>query len=196
MYNGWLVNDCLTCIPNTKTFWHDLLEWIPGLSDMCGGYTDYNNLPNVIENSLRQTRPDYIIRNATFFRRLLPQTKTISLLQDSYNESYLRNNQLDVCNNSTYTVFNSNYVYSLYKNEITSPHKIIPLGVDFDHFRILPNKNELKLKYGIKDNTILYVGSSLNYPKGFDRVLNLINTANYNFCLVMKDDFRWYMIEL
>ena len=37
---GWLVNDCLTCIPGTKTFWHDLLEWIPTLEDKTDFHTD------------------------------------------------------------------------------------------------------------------------------------------------------------
>ena len=30
MKTGWLVNDTLTCIPGTKTIWHDLLENIEG----------------------------------------------------------------------------------------------------------------------------------------------------------------------
>jgi hypothetical protein len=30
-----IVNDCLTTIPGTKTFWHDLQEWFG--AEFCGG---------------------------------------------------------------------------------------------------------------------------------------------------------------
>ena len=61
---GWLVNDCLTCIPGTKTFWHDLLEWIPNLMDKTNGYTKFGELSSRIEEESKQSFPDYIIRNA------------------------------------------------------------------------------------------------------------------------------------
>ncbi len=67
---GWLVNDTLTCIPGTKTFWHDLLEWLPTLKDKCNGYTPFNLLPYNIEKDYAIEKPDYIIRNATYFRKL------------------------------------------------------------------------------------------------------------------------------
>ena len=41
---GWLINDCLTTIPGTKTFWHDLLDWIPNLEDKTLGYTSFLTL--------------------------------------------------------------------------------------------------------------------------------------------------------
>ncbi len=189
MKNGWLVNDCLTCIPGTKTFWNDLLEWIPGLYDMCGGYTDYSVLPQKIEKTaFTDGAPDYIIRNATFFRRLNVKTKTISLLQDHYTGNN-RIQQIDVCKHSDVTIFNSPYTKSLYP-EITDRYKIIPIGVDFLHFNIDYNKEQLRAKYRIKENSVLYVGSQMDYPKGFNTVLELINSTEYNFVLVMKDDFK------
>ena len=184
---GWLVNDCLTCIPGTKTFWHDLLEWIPGLVDKTGGYTGFNILAVRIESDVHDDPPDYIIRNATFFRRLNIPCKQICLLQDCYEE---KAQQKDVCNNSDVTVFNSDYTFEQYKNDITECKiEIIPLGIDFQLFNVLNNKQELQYQLGILPNSVLFVGSSDNYPKGFNTILNLINTTNYNFCLVMKDEF-------
>lgn len=58
MKKGWLVNDFLTCIPGTKTFWHDLLEWIPGLTDKC---FPYPILADTIERLGVESPPDYII---------------------------------------------------------------------------------------------------------------------------------------
>lgn len=185
---GWLVNDCLTCIPGTKTFWHDLLEWVPGLVDKTGGYTTFDKLPNDIEAAAADCLPDYIIRNATFFRHMNLPCKQISLLQDCYDE---RTQQKDVCNRGDVTVFNSNFTYEQYKNDITECKiEIIPLGVDFNLFNVLDNKEELCQQLCILPNSILFVGSSLDYPKGFNDVLNLINTTSYNFCLVMKDNFK------
>ena len=108
---GWLVNDCLTCIPGTKTFWHDLLEWIPGLVDKTNGYTAFNVLPGRIEQEAAKEMPDYIVRNATFFRKLNLPCKQISLLQDCYVGDI---QQLNVGDTSTVTVFNSNYTYQHY----------------------------------------------------------------------------------
>jgi glycosyltransferase involved in cell wall biosynthesis len=185
---GWLVNDCLTCIPGTKTFWHDLLEWVPDLIDKTSGYIRFGVLADRIENEAAiQGVPSYIIRNATFFRKINLPCKQISLLQDCYKK---KSQQKDVCNNSDVTVFNSNYTFEQYKNDITECKiEIISLGVDFQLFRPFNNKQELQQQLGILPNSILFVGSSDNYPKGFDVLLNLINTTDYNFCLVMKDDF-------
>jgi glycosyltransferase involved in cell wall biosynthesis len=182
---GWLVNDCLTCIPGTKTFWHDLLENVDGLVDKCDGHTPYSILPTRIENELQVEPPNYIIRNATFFRKMNTSVPTISLLQDVVVD---RNVQIDTCNSSTVTVFNSQYTKSLYpevKNSV-----VIPLGTDFDKFKPLDNVEELKDKYGIKDNTVLYVGSSTVYPKGFDMMESIIENTGYEFVLIMKDGYQ------
>lgn len=189
MKTGWLVNDCLTCIPGTKTFWHDLLEWIPDLIDKTSGHTGFNVLASKVEkDSVIQGVPNYIIRNATFFRKINLPCKQISLLQDCYDS---RDQQLDVCNNSIVTVFNSNYTFENYKKDVTRCRiEVIPLGVDFQLFKFLNNRQELQQQLGILPDSILFVGSSDNYPKGFDIILNLINTTNYNFCLVMKDNFN------
>ena len=78
---GWLVNDTLTCIPGTKTFWHDLLEWFPNLRDKTNGYTNFSILPKSIEREAELFgAPDFIIRNGTFFGPVqIPGVKIISL---------------------------------------------------------------------------------------------------------------------
>jgi len=80
---GWLVNDCLTCIPGTRTFWHDLMDWFPKLQDKTGGYTDYSVLADTIESI--PEKPAYIIRNGTYFRKLNIDVPTFCLIQDTRN---------------------------------------------------------------------------------------------------------------
>ena len=184
---GWLVNDTLTGIPGTKTFWHDLLEWIPSLEDKTGVYTPYNILADKIETEASNSPPDYIIRNGTFFRPLNINCKTISLIQDIFEGD---SQQFEVANSSDIVVFNSPYTRSFYEDNISKPMVTIPLGVDFDFFKPLENKEELRKKLNILPNSILFVGAANEYPKGFDVVSSLIKTTSYNFCLVMKDDFH------
>lgn len=183
---GWLVNDRLTCIPGTKTFWHDLLSWFPLLEDKTAGYTDYSVLADRIESQLKLYKPDYIIRNGSYFRIIHTDVKTITLIQD-VQHGHLLKNQLDVINKSTVVVFNTNYVYQKYINYISPSTnvKICPLGVNFDFFKPLTERNPVVLP-----NSIIYIGASTNYPKGFNTLLNIIHSMpDQNFCLVMKDDF-------
>ena len=144
---GWLVNDCLTCIPNTKTIWHFLLEDNKELLDKTNGYTNYYYLPDIIESNfaLAEEKPDYIIRNATFFRPLKIPVKTISLLQDPYElGTQLFNNQIEVCNKSDYVVYNSEYTKEKYQPYIQSESKVIPVGTDDNLFR---DKGQEKQEY-------------------------------------------------
>jgi hypothetical protein len=177
---GWLVNDCLTCIPGTRTFWHDLLDWFPNLEDKTGGYTDYSVLANRIESM--PNKPDYIIRNGTYFRHINIDSKCVSLIQDVSSGSLLEQ-QLDVINKSDCIVFNSKYVKDKYnKYSININNYIIPLGIDFDFFT--PNKNNTI-------DSIIYIGSSLNYPKGFNIMLDIIRAMpQQHFNLIMKDNWR------
>ena len=173
---GYLANDCLTCIPGTKTFWHDLLEWLPDLEDTTGGYTSYGLLADKIE---RKSSPDYIVRNATYFRKLDVSVPTISLLQD-IQEGWLRQQQVEVCNNSRVTVFNSEYTRAMYP-EIIGDVRVIPLGVDSELF--VPEARR-------KEYDVLFVGASTVYPKGFDILLDIITKTDYKFCLVMKENYQ------
>lgn len=185
---GWLVNDQLTGIPNTYTFWHDLLNWFPKLEDKTNGYTDYSILADVIEHL--PNRPDYIIRNGSYFRKLNVNIPTISLIQDIQENN---KTQLEVINNSDIVVFNSKYVYDKYKDKISAAvkYEICPLGIDFDFWKPDMNKNN-----DILPNSILFIGSSSVYPKGFNVMLDIIMYTNYNFCLIMKDDFSINMLPV
>jgi glycosyltransferase involved in cell wall biosynthesis len=175
---GWLVNDYLTCIPGTKTIWHDLLENIEGLQDVT--YPDFGTLPFYVERKAKlEGAPDYIIRNATYFRPIRVNTKQISLLQDIRSDAM----QLEVCNSSDVVICNSNFTLNKYRDKVSSRMEIVPLGIDFELFK--PQETPLE----ILPNSILYVGAANNHPKGFDQVLKLIKETDHNFCLIMKDDF-------
>lgn len=178
---GWLINDCLTTIPGTKTFWHNLLEWFPGLIDKTGGYTKFDYLADKIEKDAeRNGPPDYIIRNATYFRKLHIKTKQIALLQDHF-EIPKKLSQLGVCNGVDAVVFNSKFICNEYENFVHKPYHVIPLGTDFDFF--CPSDSR-------KIFDIIYIGDSKVNPKGFNIVERLIEKTNYKFALVMKDDFN------
>jgi len=178
---GWLINDCLTCIPGTKTLWHDLLDCMPNLIDKTNSYTDFSILADSIESQLKYNKPDYIIRNASFFRPINTGVYTISFLQDPINSKI----QIDVCNRSDLVVFNSQYTYekSIKLLNIKN-YKIIPIGIDFEFFR--PLNINFKDEFNILDNSILFIGANNQY-KGFDKLVDVINKSNLNFCLVMKD---------
>jgi len=182
---GWLINDCLTCIPGTTTFWHNLLDWLPDLQDKTNGYTDYSVLAGRIEQELAQAavKPAYLIRNGTYFRRMNTDVPTISLIQDVTVDA----RQLEVMNSSQMVVFNSKYVYDNYKSRLSDkvPVRICPLGVDFDFFKPIGDRNPEVLP-----NSILFIGASTTYPKGFNVMMDIMNTmTDQNFCLIMKDSF-------
>lgn len=176
---GWLINDCLTCIPNTRTFWHDLLDWFPNLKDKCDGYTDYSTLAQKIEAILK--RPNYIIRNGSYFRKLNIDVPTFSLIQDTMNNPV----QTEVINSSTCVVFASKQTYNIYKNRINPKNiRIIEQSSDFDFFKPIS-----EIHPDVLPNSIIFIGDSSYDKKGFHRVLNLIETMHdFNFCLIMKDN--------
>jgi hypothetical protein len=185
--SGWLINDCLTCIPGTTTFWHNLLDWFPELVDKTNGYTDYSILSSKIEEQLlHQGQPDYIIRNGSYFRKINTSSKQISLIQDCTPSLF--NEQIDVINHSHVVVFNTNYVYHKYINRINNNSivKICPLGVDFNFFNTIQERHT-----DVLPNSLIFIGAATNYPKGFNILLDIITKMeNQNFCLIMKDDFN------
>lgn len=178
MKNGWLINDKLTCIPGTKTFWHDLLENIDGLENHC--VYPFGLLKPVIEVQLGISEPDYIIRNATFFPHIESKAKTIAFLQDIYENNHIRNMQDYVLSKSDVVVFNSKYTASKYQTE---KHEIIPIGVDSERFT--------SWKYTYRHlQPILFVGDDSVYPKGFDKLMEIVNSCESDFIFVMKNDFK------
>jgi len=190
---GWLVNDCLTCICGTKTFWHNLLEWFPDLSDKTNGYTDYSILPSIIEKqfSMESLKPYYIIRNGTYFRKLNIDVKQISLIQDIRAD---KEEQAVVINNSHIIVFNTNYVFEKYKYLIKNEDnvRICPLGVDFEFFTPIADRHP-----DVLPNSIIFIGDSTHYPKGFNVLIDIIvNMPNHNFCLIMKDNYTEAQLDI
>jgi glycosyltransferase involved in cell wall biosynthesis len=176
---GWLVNDCLTCIPNTRTLWHDLLDWFPNLEDKCNGYTDYSILAQRIESLY--PKPDYIIRNGSYFRKLNIDVPTFCLIQDTQNNHM----QTEVINSATCVVFSSHQTYKNYKNRINPKNvRVIEHSSDFNFFKPIPERHPEVLP-----NSIIFIGDSSYEKKGFHRVLDIIDKMpDFNFCLVMKDN--------
>lgn len=180
---GWLVNDTLTCIPNTRTLWHDLMDWFPNLQDKTNGYTDYSVLANNIEKLYNQSekKPDYIIRNGTYFRKINIDIPTFSLIQDTQNNAM----QTEVINSSTCVIFSSHETHRIYKNRINPKNfRVIEWASDFNFWKPINEKHP-----DVLPNSIIFIGDSSHEKKGFHRVINLIETMpDFNFCLVMKDD--------
>ena len=178
---GWLVNDYLTCIEGTKTLWHDLLENIDGLKDMCSA--PFTGLASRIEIISKENPPDYIIRNASWFREMYIKTKTISLLQDVLSGPALKT-QCSVCNNSDLVIYNSWYTKDIYNKGLVKNNNftVIPVGTDFNHFRTLDIIE--------KEYDLIFVGAMNNKPKGFDLVDYIIKNTDYRFCLVLKNGYE------
>lgn len=131
MSNIWIVNDLLTCIPGTKTFWHLLLE-IDGTINKTG--VPFNKLAKVIEEDL--DKPDLIIRNGTFFPRIYrDDCLQIAFFQDFYGTD---EQQIDVCSHTDHIVFNSNYTRSKLEsidNVFKLDSTTIPIGVNENLFK-------------------------------------------------------------
>jgi hypothetical protein len=189
---GWLINDRLTCIPGTKTFWHYLLENIPNLIDKTSGFTPFELLANETEQNIRyvkkyhpKLKPDYIIRNASYFRPIGQHhnIKVISLLQDIYLED---TTQHQVLNTSEIVVVNSQHTRNLYRNIIKTRVELIPLGVDENLFKSGPDHSK---ELAIAPNSILFVGAATTI-KGFSLLMDIVNNTAYNFVFVMKDDYK------
>ena len=180
MHKGWLLHDRLTCIPGTKTFWHDLLEWIPGLEDKTSN-GELGDLPDFY--SQQQSSCDYIIRNATYWPWIETDKPTISILQDIRSEPELRRMQIEVMDKSDIVVAVSNYVREKYAAEVNKEIRVIPIGVDYDLFK--PAHIPI---VDVLPDSILWVGDVNNYPKGFDLLTEIIQKTRYNFCIVLKSN--------
>lgn len=167
MKHGWLVNDYLSVLPG-RTVWHDLLDWIPGLEDMTG--TPFPHLAEKIES--KKSRPDYVIRNATYFRWMDLGVPTVSFLQDFESSD----TQRIVLENSDVVVFNSKYTESYAKNHFDISGTVIPIGIDFDLFSEGPRTPE---------GPVLWVGSTANV-KGFDILQKVIDEVDCNFEITLK----------
>ena len=175
---GWLVNDKLTCIPGTRTFWSHLLDTIPGLEDRCTG--QYAGLADRIERDAARERPDYIIRNAAYFRWLNVECPAISFVQDVM-EGESRELLLESCAASSLVVFNSEYTKMVYPELEATYNRVIPIGTDTNVFR--PVDPYPRIPRG----AVLWIGSG-HRVKGFDLACYLASESKRPWVFIMKDD--------
>ena len=187
---GWVVNDTLSPLPGQHTIFSDLLRWFSDLRELTNSGL-YCGLPERVEFEFQKTpvamRPDYIIRNATYFRPLRFEIPTVSFLQD-VAFGLERVQQIDVCRRSTKVVTNSDFTASEYPE--LDDVEVIPIGVDTERFRPSPiSPTALQRKWGILPDSICFVGSG-HHVKGFQLLVNLIANTRLNYCLVFKDDQR------
>ncbi len=176
MMTGWLVNDKLTCIEGTRTFWHHLLEAVPGLSNRTPG--SYDRLAEMVEQAAGIEHPDYIIRNAAYFRALNVPCPVISFVQDILHGA-ARAQLVDACAASRCVVFNSRYTFAMYPELSECHYAIIPIGTDPAIFK----PNPAIESYG----GVMWVGSG-HSVKGFELAIRLASESNRRWVFVLKDD--------
>lgn len=174
----YIVNDYLTCIPGTKTLWHDLLEIDPAIRELTFDTTFSKNMDEFRANIKKIIKPkDIVIQNASFIG--YNGGRVISYLQDNYvlmqgKESQNVLIQNDVLKNSEINVCNSIEVANSYSDYNFT---INPIGTDSDFF--------VQKKYGDK-KTGLFIGAP-TYEKGWDIFLEIVNKMDdYNWIAVLK----------
>lgn len=173
----WVVNDVQTCIPGTRTLWHDLAEW---LDAEWVGDRPYPMLADYVEARARQDRPSVIIRNGTWFGPINLDVPTITLIQDIMPEgSYQRGEQVRVARCSNLVVYNSEYTRSQYTELSNVESRTIPLSVDFDLFRPKAGAKPLA--------DICWVGAP-TWVKGWDLLGEIIRSLpKRTFALILKE---------
>lgn len=173
---GWLVNDTLTLIPGTVTFWSHLLASIPGLEPVTAPFPD---LAWKVESEALVRNPDFIIRNACYFPPIEVDCPVISLVQDVMTGRVAREMLVETCEQSAVVIFNSEYTRSRYPELHECRHEIIPIGTDPTIFT--PRQNALA--YG----GVMWVGSGHSI-KGFDLALRLASESARRWVMVFKDE--------
>lgn len=175
MARGWLVNDWLSCIPGSGTLWSLLLQRVPGLEDRTGA--PYSILADRIEAQAATRPPDYVIRNAGYFRPLNLEVPTLALVQDVFESGPGRDLLVMVGEMATRVIFNSEYTRSHYPelDGVT-----IPIGIDTGLF-----------SYSSLGNGVMFIGST--HPvKGFKRLLSLARRMpDVRFVAVLKEGWHY-----
>ena len=174
----WIVNDVPTCIPGTKTLWHNLLEWIPGAEWASSG--NFATLSGYITTCVIATheKPGLIIRNASYFPHVETDIPQVAILQDIFPPGPARDMQVAVCRKSVAVVVNSPYTAAQYPELDATRLRVIPLPVDFDVFRPMPEVEKV--------SDVCWIGAR-SHIKGFDIVSELIKTSDLTFTIVTKD---------
>lgn len=174
----WVVNDLLTAIPGTRTFWHYLLEWFNG--HWHG--ESYDTLACGAERAIEASpdKPRVIIRNGTYFQWFTTcHRPVISLIQDiTPYHSQARELQINVGLNSNVVVFNSTYTLEHYP-ELVSRSRIIPLGVNFDLFNTAERPGKMF--------DVCWVGAGTEV-KGWQDLMRVVTVnSDLKFACITKD---------
>lgn len=184
-FDTYIVNDFMTCIPGTRTLWHDLMEHFDG--KWVGGH--YQNIPHesvFYDMQDLKITDSLVIRNATYFPWIpTGNNPVISLVQDICHEGPLRAWQLNVCANSDHVVFNSLHTLRAYP-EVRTPKSVISLGVD-DRLFSLPGSDGIPEDVGhLISGDVLWIGSGDAVKR--PRLMCVIAEQNPNlkFTVVMK----------
>lgn len=184
-----LVNDCLTCIPGTRTFWHDLRDWF-GMTFIGGEFGQLDGLVSAFP-----MQPSLIVRNSSYFGPLASSehVPTISLVQDIHPDGPMEQMQHQVKVSSAVVVYNSEFTAehssdaggSLYEGStltMAADDKIIPLPVDFDLFK--PDGSD-------KLYDVCWIGASqgaAGHVKGWDIFTDIVvSNPDLSFVAVLKD---------
>jgi glycosyltransferase involved in cell wall biosynthesis len=185
MTTRYLVNDRLTCLPGTHTFWHDLRDWF-GLQFVGG---DYEKLA-VEASAAIPADATLVVRNATYFGVLETDAPTISLVQDITDSD----EQREVIQSSNAAVFNSEYTKSKFNiserllKEGRLP--VIPLPVDFSLFGP-GDPAKLQQKLGLPDGMVCWVGAcegAAGNVKGWETFRQVVRlNPDISFAAVFKD---------
>lgn len=182
-----LVNDLLTCIPGTRTFWSDLKDWF----HMDFVEAPYDKLAEVA--AIPAKNASLIIRNATWFGPIKAKCPQIALLQDIATDGPIREMQEAVIESSRRIVYNSEFTRSKYGHLLgvgvdgyndNSP--VVPLPVDFDLFKP-GNPIGLQQELGLLSGCVCWVGSQ--HPiKGYDTFIHIVRmNPDIPFVGVFKD---------
>ena len=180
-----LVNDVMTCIPGTRTFWHDLQEWF-GM-EFVGA--SYDKLATWASEAAKDAT--LVIRNATYFGPIDTKCPQISILQDIIDQgapggSHRAMQEQVVA--STHVVYNSEFTRFWSKYNITGT--VIPLSVDFELFKPgnpVMLREEMQIPYG----SICWIGAcqaEAGYVKGWDTLVKIARmNPDLRFMAVIKD---------
>lgn len=185
-----LVNDCLSALPDHRTFWNDLQDWFG--CEFVGG--EYSIL--AAEADKRSGGASIIIRNGTWFPPVPGNTPTISLIQDIFTEGPVRDMQDAVISDHGCIVFNSEFTRSKYIPTNGEPFRwdheeVIPLPVDFGTFEP-GNHMGLQQALGLPDGGVIWVGSQ-NPIKGYETFIRIVRSnPHIPFVGVFKDSLPEY----
>lgn len=193
-------------VSNEETIWSILSE---NLADAKG--IALNTFKGDISQFLNEEKPDVVVINSILRGIAVPNgTKIVAFLQDNFvamqkfpltfrsfvktiltfgRETYGAKAKIQkrALEKADMTVAVSKSVANSYGCAVA---RIIPVGTNPSLFRLLPNKDELKAKYGIPtDRKIkIFVGST-HLVKGFDILMKEIkNDKDSFYILVLKDN--------